>query len=75
MSDKNKESIWGNRITQIGFTIIIFILLININIQIMKYYDIDISKIIVYISFAIFMAMCYFILPKDIPTGLLLNEK
>jgi predicted secreted protein len=40
----------------------------------MKYFDIDISSIIVYISFAIFMAICYFVLPKDIPMGLVLPK-
>jgi hypothetical protein len=74
MPGTNKESIWGNRITKIGFTIIIFIIVINIIFQIMKYFDIDISSIIVYISFAIFMAICYFVLPKDIPMGLVLPK-
>jgi len=74
MPGTNKESIWGNRITKIGFTIIIFIIVINIIFQIMKYFDIDISSIIVYISFAIFMAVCYFVLPKDIPMGLVLPK-
>ena len=74
MPGTNKESIWGNRITKIGFTIIIFIIIINIIFQIMKYFEIDISSIIVYISFAIFMALCYFILPKDIPMGLVLPK-
>jgi len=74
MPGTNKESIWGNRITKIGFTIIIFIIVINIIFQIMKYFDIDISSIIVYITFAIFMAICYFVLPKDIPMGLALPK-
>jgi hypothetical protein len=74
MPGTNKESIWGNRITKIGFTIIIFIIVINIIFQIMKYFDIDISSIIVYITFAIFMAICYFVLPKDIPMGLVLPK-
>jgi hypothetical protein len=74
MPGTNKESIWGNRITKIGFTIIIFIIVINIIFQIMKYFDIDISSIIVYISFAIFMTICYFVLPKDIPMGLVLPK-
>lgn len=74
MPGTNKESMWGNRITKIGFTIIIFIIIINIIFQIMKYFDIDISSIIVYISFSIFMAVCYFVLPKDIPMGLVLPK-
>uniref|UniRef100_A0A6C0HB04 Uncharacterized protein n=1 Tax=viral metagenome TaxID=1070528 RepID=A0A6C0HB04_9ZZZZ len=74
MPGTNKESIWGNRITKIGFTIIIFIIVINIIFQIMKYFDIDISSIIVYITFAIFMAICYFVLPKDIPMSLVLPK-
>lgn len=74
MPGTNKESIWGNRITKIGFTIIIFVIVINIIFQIMSYFDIDISSIIVYISFAIFMAICYFVLPKDIPMGLVLPK-
>ena len=74
MPGTNKESIWGNRITKIGFTIIIFIIIINMIFQIMKYFDIDISSIIVYISFAIFMTICYFVLPKDIPMGLVLPK-
>jgi len=74
MPGTNKESIWGNRITRIGFTIIIFIIIINMIFQIMKYFDIDISSIIVYISFAIFMTICYFVLPKDIPMGLVLPK-
>jgi hypothetical protein len=74
MSSKNQDSKWGSRITTIGFSIIILGLLINIIFQIMKYFDIDISSIIVYISFAIFMAVCYFVLPKDIPMGLVLPK-
>lgn len=74
MPGTNKESMWGNRITKIGFTIIIFTIIINIIFQIMKYFDIDISSIIVYISFAIFMTVCYFVLPKDIPMGLVLPK-
>jgi hypothetical protein len=74
MPGTNKESIWGNRITKIGFTIIIFIIIVNIIFQIMNYFDIDISSIIVYICFAIFMAVCYFVLPKDIPMGLVLPK-
>ena len=74
MPGTNKESIWGNRITKIGFTIIIFIIIINIIFQIMKYFDIDISSVIVYICFAIFMTICYFVLPKDIPMGLVLPK-
>ncbi len=74
MPGTNKESIWGNRITRIGFTIIIFIIIINMIFQIMKYFDIDISSFIVYISFAIFMTICYFVLPKDIPKGLVLPK-
>lgn len=74
MSSKNQDSKWGSRITTIGFSIIIVGLLINIIFQIIKYFDIDISSIIVYISFGIFMAICYFILPKDIPMGLVLPK-
>jgi amino acid permease len=40
----------------------------------MKYFDIDISSVIVYICFAIFMTVCYFVLPKDIPMGLVLPK-
>jgi hypothetical protein len=74
MSSKNQDSIWSNRITTIGFLIIIIGILINISFQIMKYFDIDISSVIVYICFFIFMIICYFVLPKDIPMGLVLPK-
>jgi hypothetical protein len=76
MSNNTKEeSTWGNRITQIGFSIIIIGIILNIIFQIINFFDIELNSIIVYICFAIFMIICYFVLPKDIPTGLLLNEK
>lgn len=75
MSSKNQDSKWSSRITTIGFSIIIFITIINIIFQIMKYFDIDVSSVIVYIAFATFMTICYFILPKDIPMGLVLPKK
>ena len=74
MPGTNKESIWGSRITTIGFSIIIIGILINITIQIMRYFDIDISSVAVYMCFFIFMIICYFVLPKDIPMGLVLPK-
>lgn len=74
MSTKNKDSKWGNRITTVGFTIIIIVLLINTSLQIIKYYDIDPSGVIVYLSFFIFMIACFFVLPKDIPNGLAMTK-
>jgi phage shock protein PspC (stress-responsive transcriptional regulator) len=40
-----------------------------------KYFDIDISSVVVYIGFTIFMVACFFVLPKDIPMGLVLPKK
>lgn len=74
MSGKNQDSKWGNRITTIGFSIIIVGFLINIAFQIIKYFEIDVSSVIVYICFAIFMVICFFVLPKDIPMGLVLPK-
>jgi len=75
MSSKNQDSKWGSSITTIGFSIIILGLLINITFQIIKYFEIDVSSVIVYIAFSIFMIVCFFVLPKDIPMGLVLPKK
>jgi hypothetical protein len=74
MSSKNQDSIWSNRITTIGFSIIIIGILINIIFHIIKYFDIDVSSVVVYISFFVFMVICFFVLPKDIPMGLVLSK-
>uniref|UniRef100_A0A6C0DEF7 Uncharacterized protein n=1 Tax=viral metagenome TaxID=1070528 RepID=A0A6C0DEF7_9ZZZZ len=74
MSSKNQDSKWGSSITTVGFTIIIIVLLINTSLQIIKYFDMDISGVIVYLSFFIFMIACFFVLPKDIPNGLVMTK-
>ena len=74
MSSKNQDSIWSNRITTIGFSIIIIGILINIIFHIIKYFDIDVSSVVVYICFFVFMVICFFVLPKDIPMGLVLSK-
>lgn len=74
MSSKNQDSIWSSRITTIGFLIIIIGILINISLKMMKYFDIDISSVAVYMCFFIFMIICFFVLPKDIPMGLVLPK-
>jgi len=74
MSSKNQDSKWGSSITTVGFTIIIIVLLINTSLQIIKYFDMDVSGVIVYLSFFIFMIACFFVLPKDIPNGLVMTK-
>jgi hypothetical protein len=73
MNSKNQDSKWGSRITTIGFSIIVIGLLINISFQIIKYFEIDVSTVIVYICFFVFMVACFFVLPKDIPMGLVMK--
>lgn len=75
MSNKNEDSKWGGRITTIGFLIIILGILINVIFQMIKYFDIDVSSVIVYICFTLFMVACFFVLPKEIPMGLVLPKK
>jgi hypothetical protein len=74
MSSKNQDSKWGSGITTVGFTIIIIVILINTSLQIIKYLDMDVSGVIVYLSFFIFMIACFFVLPKDIPNGLVMTK-